>query len=156
TSRPAPASRAPTSPSSRTTALAPSGSPRSSPCARRSSATSATSSSSNAPPPPEPARVLPRADLHPPTTVAGRERGPHRGPTRRTPRRAHDRSMNARSSDRLVARGLTQVYGDSPFATRALDGVDLTVEPGESLAIMGPSGSGKTTLLHVLAGILAP
>ncbi|QIK82262.1 ABC transporter ATP-binding protein [Sanguibacter sp. HDW7] len=64
--------------------------------------------------------------------------------------------MNARSSDRLVARGLTQVYGDGPFATHALDGVDLTVEPGESLAIMGPSGSGKTTLLHVLAGILAP
>ncbi len=60
-------------------------------------------------------RVRPRADPHTPTTVAGRERAPHRGPTRRAPRDAHDRSMNARSSDRLVARGLTQVYGDGPF-----------------------------------------
>lgn len=40
--------------------------------------------------------------------------------------------------------------------TKALDGVDLAVFPGESVAIMGPSGSGKTTLLHALAGIIIP
>ena len=52
----------------------------------------------------------------------------------------------------LSARGLTKVYPGS--TAPALDGVDLDVLPGESVAIMGASGSGKTTLLHLLAGIL--
>lgn len=56
----------------------------------------------------------------------------------------------------LVARDLVKTYGSGPTATHALAGVDLTVSPGESLAIMGPSGSGKTTLLHCLAGIITP
>jgi len=52
----------------------------------------------------------------------------------------------------LEAQGLVKRYGDAV----ALDGVDLTVRVGESLAIMGASGSGKTTLLHCLAGIVVP
>src|SRR5258706_9231194 len=50
----------------------------------------------------------------------------------------------------LAGRGVVKRYGE----VTALAGVDITINPGEVLAIVGPSGSGKSTLLHVLAGIL--
>jgi putative ABC transport system ATP-binding protein len=52
----------------------------------------------------------------------------------------------------VTAQNLRKHYGD----TAALAGVDFSIAPGESVAIMGASGSGKTTLLHCLAGIVAP
>ena len=52
----------------------------------------------------------------------------------------------------IETHGLEMVYGSGSTEVRALDGVDLTVEQGEMVAIMGPSGSGKSTLLHIEGG----
>ena len=56
----------------------------------------------------------------------------------------------------VAARGVTKVYRLDGVEVRALDGVDLEVAPGDSLAIMGPSGSGKSTLLGLLGGLDRP
>ncbi|HWP14319.1 MAG TPA: ATP-binding cassette domain-containing protein, partial [Xanthobacteraceae bacterium] len=41
-------------------------------------------------------------------------------------------------------------------STRAVDGIDLTIEPGEFFALLGPSGCGKTTTLRMIAGFEEP
>jgi ABC-type lipoprotein export system ATPase subunit len=51
------------------------------------------------------------------------------------------------------ARGLRKEYGKEESLVRAVDGVDLDVASGETLAVMGPSGCGKSTLLHLLGGL---
>ena len=53
----------------------------------------------------------------------------------------------------LVARGVCKTYRTGSVAVEALRGVDLTIRPGEFLAVMGPSGNGKTTMLNCLSGL---
>ena len=56
----------------------------------------------------------------------------------------------------LETKALRKVYGSGDTEVRALDGVDLTVEKGEFVAVVGTSGSGKSTLLHMLGGLDRP
>src|SRR4029453_7050128 len=94
----------------------------------------------------------------------------------RPPRAARPLAVGCprRSPPRLVVRGLRGVVGRGgeprlmrPFVelegvgvsygeVRVLDGINLTVEPGDFLGIIGPNGSGKTPLLRVMLGLFDP
>jgi putative ABC transport system ATP-binding protein len=56
----------------------------------------------------------------------------------------------------LSFRGVSRVYGEGEAAVRALDGVDLDVEPGDFVAITGASGSGKSTAISILGCLELP
>ncbi|HWR21246.1 MAG TPA: ATP-binding cassette domain-containing protein, partial [Verrucomicrobiae bacterium] len=51
---------------------------------------------------------------------------------------------------------VAKIYSLGKVEVRALDGVTLTIEQGEFVALVGPSGCGKTTLLNLMAGIDRP
>ncbi|MEU2339475.1 ABC transporter ATP-binding protein [Streptomyces sp. NPDC013172] len=67
--------------------------------------------------------------------------------------RAAEGGARAPADDRIDVRGVRYAY---ERGGEVLRGVDLTVRPGERLAVVGPSGAGKTTLSRLLAGVDAP
>jgi ABC-2 type transport system ATP-binding protein len=56
----------------------------------------------------------------------------------------------------IEVRDLVKVYGKGEKATRAVDGIDFDVAPGELFGLLGPNGAGKTTTIRILATLLAP
>ncbi|WP_263979070.1 ABC transporter ATP-binding protein [Streptomyces aculeolatus] len=81
------------------------------------------------------------------TTRGGRRGG---GPSRR------GEGGEVTAGPVLRAVGLSRVYGQGESTVVAVDGVDLDIPAGQTLAVTGPSGCGKSTLLHLLAGLDRP
>jgi putative ABC transport system ATP-binding protein len=63
---------------------------------------------------------------------------------------------SARAAPLLELRGITKVYGEGDAAVHALRGIDLTLSPGEFVAVMGASGSGKSTCMNLLGCLDTP
>ena len=63
------------------------------------------------------------------------------------------RYMQGRRGAAIAIANLRKEYGDGLGRVVAVDGVDLTIVPGEFVCVVGPSGCGKSTLLRILAGL---
>jgi NitT/TauT family transport system ATP-binding protein len=61
--------------------------------------------------------------------------------------------MKERRGAAICIENLRKEYGSGPQCVVALDGIDLSIAPGEFVCIVGPSGCGKSTLLRILAGL---
>src|SRR5215510_8483453 len=61
--------------------------------------------------------------------------------------------MQGRRGAAIAIANLRKEYGDGLRRVVAVDGIDLTIVPGEFVCVVGPSGCGKSTLLRILAGL---
>jgi len=62
-----------------------------------------------------------------------------------------------RGNDALIAlEAVTKIYGTGLAAMKALQGINLVIDPGEFVAVMGPSGSGKSTCMNILGCLDTP
>jgi ABC-2 type transport system ATP-binding protein len=82
--------------------------------------------------------------------IAGRVRDARREPLAPVSERL---ALTAAGPRPVVIRGLVKQYADG---TRAVDGLDLTVEAGQVVGLLGPNGAGKTTTLRMLLGLISP
>ncbi|MEO0085451.1 MAG: ABC transporter ATP-binding protein [candidate division WOR-3 bacterium] len=64
--------------------------------------------------------------------------------------------MNSSPAPVLIAQDIWRVFNTGPEQLTVLRGVNLSVRPGELVAILGPSGTGKSTLLHILGALDRP
>ena len=62
----------------------------------------------------------------------------------------------ARTGTLIRLAGITKTYDAGELAVQALQGVDLSIEKGQMVAIIGPSGSGKSTLMHIIGCLDTP
>lgn len=95
----------------------------------------------------------PAQDEHAGSTRAARARARLTGTPVRAPRAGAGADSPVPAGNRIDVRGVRYAY---EHGGEVLRGVDLTVRPGERLAVVGPSGAGKTTLSRLLAGIDRP
>ncbi|KAB2923512.1 MAG: ABC transporter ATP-binding protein [Dechloromonas sp.] len=64
--------------------------------------------------------------------------------------------MSSAGEPLIALHGITKTYGQGEAAFQALQGVDLTIDAGEFVAVMGPSGSGKSTAMNLLGCLDTP
>ena len=85
-------------------------------------------------------------------SAAARRLGTWFSPTRRSPPTGRPSTTVRRRSGHPCSAGVHKSYG----AVRAVDGLDLTIAPGEIVAVLGPNGAGKSTTTEMITGLTDP